>query len=111
MKFSIFSYIRSSEDISSGYSTQYSSAEPVSMALSRTSSLTNATRNRQKTKRTEVSLYHLIYTCKTYKNRLNILTAIIAINSRSCNKVLRFNKFMYMFSNTQPHNHENYPQS
>lgn len=53
-----FSYIRSSEDISSGYSTQYSSAEPVSMALSRTSSLTNATRCKSKTKRTEVSGYN-----------------------------------------------------
>ncbi|XP_055327106.1 receptor expression-enhancing protein 2 isoform X3 [Sitodiplosis mosellana] len=44
-----YDYIRSSEDVSSGYS----STEPVSMALSRTSSLTNPTRLRPKTKRTE----------------------------------------------------------
>lgn len=50
--FSLCSYIRSSDDISSGYS----STEPVSMALSRTSSLTNATRYRPKTRRTEVSV-------------------------------------------------------
>lgn len=47
------SYIRSSEDISS---SGYSSAEPVSMALSRTASLTtNTNRNRPKTRRSEVS--------------------------------------------------------
>ncbi|KAL5289110.1 REEP2.2 family protein [Megaselia abdita] len=40
--------VRSSEDISSGYS----SAEPVSGALSRTSSMTGATRARTKAKRT-----------------------------------------------------------
>ncbi|XP_031631002.1 uncharacterized protein LOC116345624 isoform X2 [Contarinia nasturtii] len=45
-----YDYIRSSEDISSGYS---STVEPVSMALSRTSSLTNAPRFRTKSKRTE----------------------------------------------------------
>ncbi|XP_017466577.1 PREDICTED: uncharacterized protein LOC108359284 isoform X2 [Rhagoletis zephyria] len=45
-----FNYnIRSSEDISSGYS----SAEPVSAALSRTSSMTNATKTRLKARRTE----------------------------------------------------------
>lgn len=49
-------YIRSSEDISSGYS----STEPVSMALSRTSSLTNSTKHRPKAKRTEVSLVDIV---------------------------------------------------
>ncbi|XP_053966862.1 uncharacterized protein LOC128868606 isoform X1 [Anastrepha ludens] len=46
-----FNYnIRSSEDISSGYS----SAEPVSAGLSRTSSMTNASKTRLKAKRTEI---------------------------------------------------------
>ncbi|XP_012154847.1 uncharacterized protein LOC101453424 isoform X3 [Ceratitis capitata] len=46
-----FNYnIRSSEDISSGYS----SAEPVSVGLSRTSSMTNASKTRLKAKRTEM---------------------------------------------------------
>lgn len=47
----VTSYIRSSEDISSGYS----STEPATMALSRTSSLTNGTtRYRPKAKKSEV---------------------------------------------------------
>lgn len=50
-----FSYnVRSSEDISSGYS----SAEPVSVALSRTTSMTGATRARTKSRRAaEVSIF------------------------------------------------------
>lgn len=43
--------MRSSDDISSGYS----SAEPISGGLSRTSSMTNASKTRLKTKRAEVS--------------------------------------------------------
>ncbi|CAD7089160.1 unnamed protein product [Hermetia illucens] len=48
-----FNYMRSSDDISSGYS----SAEPVSTGLSRTASLTNATRPRFKAKRAEDDVY------------------------------------------------------
>jgi hypothetical protein len=44
-----YSNIRSSEDISSGYS----SAEPISTGLSRTASLTNATRSRIRIKKSE----------------------------------------------------------
>lgn len=43
--------IRSSDDISSGYS----SAEPIAGGLSRTSSMTNASKSRLKAKRSEVS--------------------------------------------------------
>lgn len=45
------SYIRSSEDISSGYS----SADPMPIALSRTTSLTNTASIKLKAKRSEVS--------------------------------------------------------
>lgn len=53
------SYIRSSEDISSGYS----STEANSMALSRTASLSNGTRYRPKTRRNEVSFECVLHFC------------------------------------------------
>ncbi|XP_046809597.1 uncharacterized protein LOC111686151 isoform X2 [Lucilia cuprina] len=56
-----FNYnIRSSDDISSGYS----SAEPISGGLSRTSSMSNASKSRLKAKRSEVEF-------NTYEDRLN----------------------------------------
>ncbi|KAM7343255.1 receptor expression enhancing protein A isoform 2-T4 [Cochliomyia hominivorax] len=57
-----FNYnVRSSDDISSGYS----SAEPISGSLSRTSSMTNASKSRLKVKRSEVEHY-------AYKGNQNI---------------------------------------
>lgn len=50
--YQLFSYIRSTEDISSGYS----SAEHGSAALSRAASLTNATKAKPRNRRTEVRL-------------------------------------------------------
>lgn len=63
------SYIRSTEDISSGYS----SAEPVSVALSRTASLTNATKAKTKSIRhNEVSSNLLMvpinYSCSLHSD-------------------------------------------
>lgn len=51
-----FSYVRSSEDISS---SGYSSAEPMSVGLSRTASMTNATRARIKARKPEVRFFCL----------------------------------------------------
>lgn len=52
----LYSYIRSSEDISSGYS----SAEPMPISLSRTTSLTNTAAIKLKAKRSEVSVTKFI---------------------------------------------------
>lgn len=57
-KFCNFSYIRSSEDISS---SGYSSAEPMSVGLSRTASMTNATRARIKARKPEVRFFYFYW--------------------------------------------------
>lgn len=52
--FLFISYIRSSDDISSGYG----SVDPIpGAALSRTASLTNASKTRLKAKKSEVSVF------------------------------------------------------